>query len=305
MDLTRWLQNDLGLRNMTESDLNGLMYHPRHGSLCRRFVKFLADSTLSNKKYPNIYAREEYEEAKSELAKRNQVLHQTMMDLERQMQACGNTEMELKFLKDKHQYLLGLEDLLRTTTEALEEIANRPSMSFEQVQRNIEQAKYLDNTDLEKIYSFDEMQKFLSSTQRVPSSHELNSINDEYNRLTQTVEIMGRAVGMLLAKFSDKISNFKEGIVLSQPNVESLEALKMPDCEEIVLEANPEELALKEKRVNLTRSLELVGREVRELSDRYKSEKLNMNVNYKQALQEDINFLQKLSKIEEAIYGQE
>lgn len=298
MDLTRWLQSDLGLKNLTEADLNALVYHPRHGSLCRRFLAFLAESTLSHKKYPNIYAREECEGTQLDLMTKEQELGHIKLVLERQLQTSSNTELELKFLKDKHQHIASLEDLLRATTKALEEIASRPSVAFERARRIIKEANlnYLSNDDIEKIYSIGLSSGGAHSACPTPTDEELS-------KCVQTVDTIHRAISSLLTDVSSKIdTNAVQSRTLKQPNIESLVALKIPECERLELEANPEELELTERRAALRRAIELLSMEVKALDDKLSAEKQKLEENFKRQREVDVNFLEKLQRLEEEIY---
>lgn len=301
-NLSKWLKDDLGLKNMSEADMNNLVYHPRHGSLCRRLVKFLTESTLCSKRYPNVFAREEHEEAKQDFDTKEQLIRELLLKLETQMRSSKNTESELKYLTEKFKCLNGIEDMLRTTTEALEEMASRPNISLIEVGRNLENPKYLGNLSLETLYtSFPSYhEKSYKSSDKV-TRRDLATVNDDYQNLTNRAKLMHNSISSLLTSISEAINKNDCDVNLKKTSVASLKALRLPDCEEIEIEYDPEEKLLREQRVRLLKKLQDTDQQVNELAQQYTDLKANLNMRYKEELEKDLALLKRLQQIETTI----
>lgn len=302
-NLSKWLKDDLGLKHMSEADMNKLVYHPRHGSLCRRLVKFLTESTLCSKRYPNVYAREEYEEAKREFDSKEQLIRELLSKLESQMRSSENVESELKYVTERFKCLTGIEDKLRTTTVALEEMASRPNISLIEVGRNLENPKYLGNLSLETLYtSFPSYhQEAYKSSDKI-TRRDLANVNDDYQNLTNRARLMHSSISQLLASVSEAVDNNDcDDVKLHKTSVASLKALKLPVCEEVELEFDPEERRLHEQRTTLMNQLREADQQVNELAQQYNSLKANLNKQYKAEVEEDLVLLKRLQEIEATI----
>lgn len=296
-DISRWLKNDLGLAHMSEADINCLMFHPRHGSLCRRLIKFLAESTLCSLRYSNVYAKEDCEEAMRELEEKNQQLGETMENLEIHVRKNANEIRELNFLTEKLDYLTKIDELQRASAEAFEAIASRPNFSLEQVGCNIEETHYLGNLDLERIYSMDDSLR----TDTTITTRQTSSIEEDFTDLIGKCEVMHQATTEVLQAITKKMNSLDCDIDLKRTNVENLLAIKMPECEEEVLEADPEEKELKEQGRKMIEKICELDHQVTELSDQYKQKKLELNKRYKEQLEKDLQFLKKLQELESVV----
>jgi hypothetical protein len=303
-NLSKWLKDDLGLKHMSEADMNNLVYHPRHGSLCRRLVKFLTESTLCSKRYPNVFAQEEHEEAKRDFESNKQLIEALLLKLETQMRTTENVSNELKFISEKYKCLTGIEDMLRTTTEALEEMASRPNVSLIEVGRNLENPKYLGNLSLETLYATfpSYHQKSYTSSDKI-TRRDLANVNDDYQNLTSKAKIMHDSISELLSSIMEAMSKTDCDVELKKTSVTLMKALKLPDCEEVELEFDPEEKQLRDQREQLLKELQEIDQQVNELAQQYDVLKADLNNRYKLELEKDLALLERLQQIKTTIYS--
>lgn len=297
-DISRWLKDDLGLVHMTESDLNSLLYHPRHGSLCRRLVKFLAESTLCNQKYPDVYAQEEYLGAVEDLNKKNDELRDIVKQVENFAKDNEDQDREMNFLKMRLAHLKKIEDLQRTSTKALEEIANRPNMEIELVTRNIEEIEYLSNTDLNSLYPTIELNKSDSAV----TTRQMTAVDEELNDLMKKAQIMHQAITMTLRAIVEKMENTDSGLNLRKTSAQNLIALRLPKIEEVTLDdMEPAEKELKENNVELSEKVCELNQQVTELSRQYESRRAEMISAHKKELEKCLNMIISWEEIESVL----
>jgi hypothetical protein len=292
INLSKLLKDDLGLRHVSEADLNNLVYHPRHGSLCRRLVKFLAESTLCSRRYPNVYAQTEHEQLKKEFQSKEQLISTLLLKLETQIRISENVERELRYVVEKHEKLKGIEDLLRTTTDAFEQMACRPNISVIEVGRNLENPKYLGNLSLETLYtSFPSYHQQSYITSDKITRRDLANVNDDYHNLTSKARLMHDSISKLLTSIYELITKNDCDVSLNKTSVASLKAIRLPDCEEVEMEYDPDERQLCEKRAKLLKELRDADQQVNELMQPYNDFKINLNKRYKEELEEELALL--------------
>lgn len=311
-NLPRWLKKDIGLLHMSESDLNGLMFHPRHGGLCRRFIKFLAESTLCKQRYPTVYAQEELDEANRELDSKSRLLRSTIVELGNYIKEGENKQRELDFMADKLDYLRSIEELHRKTVERLEKIVNRPNHNLELIRESISthSANYLTNNDLKGLYSCDLKEllqnhlKNISLTNKtadngqpatatgghLPLIKRQQSLQteNEYNDLIKKIGTMHQAVTIVLGEIIKKMSklDYDQIELRTRPVlIEELLALKMPHCEEIIVEANSEEKELKQRNEKLFKQVNELELQVIDLANQYKLRREEITNQCKEELQ--------------------
>lgn len=298
-NLSKWLKDDLGLKHMSEADMNNLVYHPRHGSLCRRLIKFWTESTLCTRRYPNVFAREQCEEALGELQQKEELSRGLLLNLESQLRVNENTKNELKCSTERHACLVSIEDMLRTTTEALEDMVSRPNFALEQVGRLLDDPSYLGDISLETLYKSNQPNDPLDSLNTRPSTgmvtrREVASAKEEHEKLVTRAELMHHTISNVLATVTEAVEQSEADIKelrVENTNVEQLQALRVPDCQQVEVEADPEERQLRKQRERLVRELIECNQQVDGLAQQYTSSKLESNKSYKLQLEEDLALL--------------
>lgn len=293
VNISSWLKDHLGLTHMSEADLNSLMFHPRHGSLCRRFVNFIASSTLCSQKYPNVHAQQEYLAAKETLENQKSCLHQALVDLERLVRENENDERYLCCLNSRLEYLKELHQTQENSMKALEEIAASPNLIIEQVVRNIGDADYMSNSDLEAIYSGDPAETVAStawtSLDGPVSERQMALIDEEFKSLKAQIELLHKVVNRVLNSVHGKLE-------LMLPLRKRVDLpTKVPDSEEQVT-TQPDFKAF-ELRKHLTDSLLQTQAEVARMSEQYRSRKESLNRVYVGKLNAYLASLEELIKM--------
>lgn len=264
IDISKWLKNDLGLMQMSEADLSYFMFNPRHGALCRRFINFLAMSTLCCKKYPHVYVQEENLEAKRESVRLKTELRDSISNLDLYIKTEENKERELSFLKLKLNYLRTMEDLKKTSTEALENIADRPNFLIEQVSQNIDEFNY-SNSNVGNIY--DKLCANLDSqltTMGPISRSQMKHVDDKLDDLICKTNTMHLAISKLYESINSEKSNVQCN--LKKTSLQSLIGLKPPKFEEIELH-----IGLGENNSDLVDKVNQLNQQVLKLNNLYES----------------------------------
>lgn len=254
---------------MNESDLNCLVYHPTYGGLCRRFITFLADSTLCSRKYPDVFATEHYDEATQELKLRTDDLKDLINQVEHQSRDNENEERKRGFLKSKLDYLRRIEDLQRTSKEALQAMTERPNLEIDQATRNIEECHYLTKSDLLAMYSEPELNRL---ERNMVTRQQVAAANEDLNYLVESIETMQSAVSKTLTEVVSILDNVDiEHLRPVKVAIDDLVALKVPKFEALSIHDTEmeEHLTL---YGNMFKKVSDLDHEVRELSDRYKTQ---------------------------------
>lgn len=299
-NLTTWLQHDLGLKNMSEADLAGLMYHPRHGTLCRRFLKFLAESTLCSRKYPDVNAQEEFQAASQELEEKKVELYDIIDKLDERVRSREILERELDSLRQRHEFVKRIEDLIKTTNEALEQMAERPNFCFEKVRRNLEDPSYLDSAHLEPIYELDKLIE--SRAPRELNERHKRKVEDQYKQTLEAAESQLKAI-RLLHREALSLANDAGLGDLKRSTIDEFEALKIPKCVEVEVEINQEERELERERNELKANIALERQQVAELRRQHLSERASLNRKYERELAEELDFLKSVINHETLLLG--
>lgn len=265
-DLNRWLKDDLRLIHMSAIDLNGLMFHPRYGGLCRRLVKFLAESTLCSNRYSTVYVKEEYKEALDGLAAKNKELQDVLNKLYNYARNQENVESELSFLEQKLDYLKRLEDLQQTSKGAMEAIVNRSNSGVEQVSRIAAPSEYLSDVSLKRIYQIEDIDRLLKTA---PSEADISMVEDCFHRSLLKVNAMHRVTSDLYHKVANAVA--RNGCDLSPKKMrsEDLVALKVPNFKEVHLDMNSDEKDLKKANTELAHKTNELEQQVADLEKQF------------------------------------
>lgn len=297
-DIPRWLKDELGLVHMSEADLNSLVFHPRHGSLCRRFVKFLADSTLCSQRYPNVYAKEELEGSVRSLAAKEDSLARVIENLRIQNRTNDAATRDVNFLTEKLAFLSRVAEIQLKSTVTFERIANRPDINMDQVSHSTKQRDYLDTQELEELYK----QEISCDPDINITCRMISATEKEMDDVTNKVETMHYAISTLLQSINKGMASVDTNPSVRNTTIEHLTALRVPEFEEIVLDADPEGKALKEKGERLMEDLNLLNQQVMELNEQYISRKNEINTIHKIELGKHLAMLKKLKAAEEAVH---
>jgi len=291
---------------MIEADLNGLMFHPGHGGLCRRFLKLLVDSTLCRTKYPNVFAKEELEHNNDQLEIKTKLLRSTASELAQVIKENEKGQRELDFLNDKLDYLKRIEDLYRRTIEFLEKTMERKNYRLDQVRVKVlpNLVRYLANEDLTKIYSHDLkglitedcLKEFASTGQqsqgtattfgllkRQQSHHTETEYTDTFAKIQTTHQDVSKLLEGIFTEMSRL--DYYQLEIKKTPNIEGdLVAFRLPECQEIVVEANKEETELLSMTDSLSKRADQLEREVIDLAQQYKLRRDEITKNCREEL---------------------
>lgn len=280
---TQWLRKELGLSQMNENDLNSLMFHPRHGGLCRRFLQFLAQSTLCSQKFPTVFAEEQYQTSKENLETKSNELRTEAFQLEKSINRCRNKEQELNFLKQKSQYLMELEHLYATSIVKVEKILDRPNEALEKSLETIKTSShYLANNDIEALYIHD--------LKTIPRPIEPNlkapQLRKEYSTMKTDVINMIRAVLIVMKSVQQKMSSIDwEGLeVEKRPCIEELVAFKMPKCKEILVETDEDVRKMRIENQNLINRINESEKLIVDLAQLYQTRRDGIVERFKEEL---------------------
>lgn len=286
-DISKWLKDELGLSHMSEADLNCLMFHPRYGSLCRRFVNFLAESTLCSTKYPNVYAKEEYEAALEEIETKNRDLRTSVKELEEVARQGENDMRELEFLKSRLSHLKTIQQMLRNHSESLETIANRPNFLIELLGRNLDNPEYLRDSSLDSMYTLEEDFKH----DAIITNRQMSSIDDRLKESVDEIESSHANIANLAQRIILKMNNLDYNLDMEFIATHDLEALKIPPVEEEIEYLNQDERVLRDKNSKLTKRVSDLDQQVAELGDQYRRRKAEIRAAKSRQLEECLQVL--------------
>lgn len=293
-NISIWLKDHLGMTQMCEADLNGLMFHNTHGGLCRRFIGFLAASTLCSSKYPHVYAQEKYSETLVELKRKEQNLQEALKHLEAYTKENENEERELSFLELKLTYLKNLRDLRRTSAEAFQEFLNRPNLGDQQVVRSIEKNDYTTRSTLETVYSVVDLDKLETTF----STRQIASLDNRMKSTVRKINLIHSAITKTYLSITSQMDIVDETLQLKNTNIQNLVALHDPEFEEISLDPDLEEKELRDKNEDLCSKISDLNQNVTELASRYKVEKTNVYKQYKKQIKNCLESMANLRELE-------
>lgn len=259
-DLNKWLKDDLGMGAMSEADLYGILYHPRHGTLCRNFLKFLAESLLCSKKYPDVYVREEYEETLQEFDQKTAELKDIKRQLEIAAESHENDVLELAFLEKKFEYLKDIEHLIRKSNELMEEVVNRPISGIEKIAERIEAFDSLGYKEHEKIYSKTDFSR--ATPRLVPTNENLRSTID-------MIENLHGAITGTCRNLETKIDVLKTEFQPSTIDIHNLASLELPQVQEVVEEPEKEAHKLRSTNIELCDKIKNLNQQVVAMRDKF------------------------------------
>lgn len=268
-DLFKWLRYDLGSQHLIESDLNDLIYHPTHGSRCRRCISFINATTLCCYKHPDVLANEDYDEATQELIQGQHNWKNLFDQVEQQARDNENDERKLSFLKSNLEHLKRIEDLQNTSREALQVMKERSNLEIEQIASNIRDCHYLTKSDFWALYAtpvdLNKSEWSMISRRQAIAEVDLSSERDNLLRGIETMHIaISKTFSAVTAKLGTIDNNCLSPIKVA---IDDLIALSRPKFETIsICEPGAEEhLKLCNNVINL-------NTELKNLSDKYETE---------------------------------
>lgn len=291
-DLNKWLKDDLGLSSMSEADLYGIIYHPRHGSTCRKFLKFLADSVVCRRKYPDVYVREDYELALEDFDKKTEELDGLKRELVKAAELHENNQLEVSFLETKLEHLKRIELLIQTSTEAMEEIVRRPKIGVERVAELIENSDYLNYKEHEKIYS--------KSNFPLDNS-KLESCDEEIQTITESIDDLHKFITNLFESLQQKLTEVRATFRPGDVDITNLEAVKLPEVQEVIEDPEREANKLSQLNHELCDRIKNLDKQIMELRQQFYSRIDHAGLPAKEHLAEYQQISSTLQDLEEAI----
>lgn len=291
-DLNKWLKDDLGLRTMSEADLYGIIYHPRHGSTCRKFLRFLADSVVCKRKYPDVYVREDYELALEDFDKRNEELEEVKRELIKLAEQYDNDQLEASFLEKKLEHMKKIELLIRSSTEAMEEIVRRPKVGIERIAEIIDNCDYLNYKEHEKLYS-----KSNFSTENI----KVENSDEDIRATTDSIEDIHAAITDLYKSIQAKLSEVKAELRPNDIVITNLDALKLPEVQEVVEDPESDAQRLMQTNAELCDRIRNLDQQVMELKHQFYSRIELAELAASEQMAEYQQISDELQELEEAI----
>lgn len=195
ININVWLKDHLGLHTFSENDLSAIIYHPKHGALCRRFLKFLSDTTLSSRKYPNVYAKEDLENARSELAARRKQLSLAVNELETYTREIEQRESHLNSLRSKLEHLKILDSMQRTSIDFNEQILERNNIFSRHLTKDGTFDASFPTSNLSCIYT---MERLAQVETRPICMKERSLIDEQIEDLVQNCDVVQNIVVNLI-----------------------------------------------------------------------------------------------------------
>jgi len=276
-DIPKWLKDDLGLPHMCEADLNGLIFHPRYGTYCRSLTNFLVRSTLCNIKYPDVYANEEFRSASKYLSEKKGDLHDITKTLEIYIREQENKERELIYMRSRLDHMRNIKDLVSSSIVAFEDIVNRQNDNIDLVQRVVEKADYLSKSDLSSLYPLN----FTSNSDSTISARQMASVDEELAELRENISQLHRSISAKTQAILSKMDNVDVNVKPMQIQIHNLNAVKIPDIDELVVTMDPEVKEMRDTNVALYHRVIDLNQQVTELGNQYKIKRLDLLKRYK------------------------
>lgn len=295
-DISKWLKDELGLAQMSEIDINGLMFHPRHGTLCRRFVNFLAESTLCKQRYSDVLAKQSYTSRLEEYQTKKKELHSITKNVRSVSQDLDDKKRELEFLHLKLDYLVKIDLMRKTCIDAFRDIADQPKLGLEKVVREINQFDW--HTDVENVTSFSNETELDDPTTSY-TTRQMSNIDETLKICIENLNTLFTDIPYITSQIIDKIQKEAYKLSLKVIDFEKLVALHEPKFEELVIEENEQEKALKEMNVALTEKVISLDQQVAELKKQYELRSAEIFNSRKDQMKSCLSSWGKLQKLEE------
>lgn len=200
-ELTLWMQNDLGLTHMNETHLRGLIYHPRHGSLCRRFINLLKESTLLTKKNPGLTATDDLNKLQAIVKEKSDKLETIKSDLNKLASSREREELRIIDLNEQIEVEQSSNKALELAASTLEKISERPK-SYSCYKKNLEDLKDALSNISDNIYSNRLVNDLKNKTDTQQATLDKAKDNRNYDRLAQSVEALINIISNLLNQVS-------------------------------------------------------------------------------------------------------
>lgn len=278
-----------------ESDLNRLKYHPYHGTLCRRLLNFIEESTLWIKDYPNVYAEEEYHDATEELRKSEEELEETSRSLVSHVDNSEDRERERTFLRSRLKCVHTTHDLLTSSIEILKGIIDRPTLAFEQLGEKCDDTGYLSDPTLIQMYPPLGYKEWEIN----PSRRQITQIEDEIEATRISINEIHQTLKDLISIIDGPLEEYtKQDLSIKHVPIERLEAIKVPPVEELVVEEIPGAGKLKEINNERKERVCKLDEEVCELRLRFQSKRQQIIEMRKEELLKSTNAIKSMIEID-------
>lgn len=303
-DISRWLRDDLGLAYMCDRDLNLLMFHPRHGILCRKLLKFMSESFLCSQRYPDVFARDDHRQLSEQLAKKSQNLDNLSDELKKKMINYANCEKKLTNLHQIESYFQKLKSLQEKSLDDITRIANRPNRYIEQVNNRIGQVDYLDSTELISLYDIDPA-TLLCNNRHKNASNVITAMGpigfdseskEEQDNLLKKVDTLHDAIGHLLNDISHRqVDNSLQLMMIGIDKLVALQISESNDQPKVIRSINAK---LSEENRELNDQVASLNKDIQEACSRYRQMRSDMLEKYKHQMLEVETFSNKLQGLE-------
>lgn len=289
--ISKWLKDELGLSHMSEADLNCLIFHPRYGSLCRRFVNFLAESTLCNIKFSTVYAEEEHKAAAEELEAKNGDLISSVRELEEVARNGENNLRELNFLKSRLSQMKTIQQLLMSHSESLDALANRPNFLIEQVSWNIDNCDYLADSSLASMYDFDPDFKH----EAIITGHKISTLDNQLKEMVNKIESIHISATNLAQRIVAQMNSPEYDVKITKTSIDDLLALQIPPIEEELEDPYQDEKALRDMNTDMARKVIDLDQQVSQMGEQHRRRKAEIREAKSRQLQECLLILGRTS----------
>lgn len=299
--ITKWLQDHLGLPSICADDLDSLRLHPRHGTLCRRLLDFLARSTLCSQKYPHVFAKEEYESSVESLVGKTRELDDITSQIRDYIRDHENEERELSYLRSRLKCLEDIQEVQRFSSKILEEIVNRPNWAISRVSSQIDEISFLSSKNLHSPYiapvELDTISRSDDSTALM--NRRMASVDEELKDLTTKANTLNQAISTQLTEIASTIAQVsEEDLHLREPSEHELVVFRIPEIEEEELDVDHEAKKLKDSNRKLAKNVIKLNLQLIDMKKSYETRRSNIIFSYKDQINRSSTLLKNLDELE-------
>lgn len=204
-DLSRWLKDELGLVHSCESDLSDIVLHPRQGTLMRKFVEFVAKSSLCRERHPDVFAEEENFSSGLDLKRKCQERDQLRAKLKSSVRDNIILERKICGAGEKLEILRKVKKNQLDNINRLEQIAKRSFAKLEQVaERMVKAGEYLNEDPLAEMFKH-EIEFASDITNDGPiTSQQVRFVDEALERCKEKIDINHDTISRLVAEIKSK-----------------------------------------------------------------------------------------------------
>lgn len=242
-NITRWLQDELNLANFCESDLCQFVDGPRNCRLFRKFIDFLAESTLCERKFPDVYANEELLEANGEFDSQTKNLAKIKHDLLSYTKESEKLELKLLALreniinvKDLHE---SLEVRIRELVSYAEKLYSKLESATNQISGNDIHDLYLAlSDDLENSFNLViDLEKLAKDATTDLNGHTDKDLKNLFDGINEIHDMISKTGSSIEAKIKSLEAHYEPNKI----NINDIEGLKIPEFVDEIVEMDIKE----------------------------------------------------------------